>query len=72
MSINDEDTRLPEVEKVPLIIDVEFTEEEHIRSSIEELNPTTTQQTSKPLELPFPSPTPVSYTHLTLPTNREV
>ena len=49
MSINDEDTRLPEVEKVPLIIDVEFTEEEHIHSSVEELNPTTTQQTSKPL-----------------------
>ena len=58
MSINNEDTRLPEVEKVPLIIDVEFTEEEHIRSSVEELNPITTQQTSKPLELPFPSPTP--------------
>ena len=58
MSINNEDTGLPEVEKVPLIIDVEFTEEEHIRSSVEELNPITTQQTSKPLELPFPSPTP--------------
>tara|TARA_B110000003_G_scaffold100941_1_gene103193 strand:+ start:5987 stop:6934 length:948 start_codon:yes stop_codon:yes gene_type:complete len=58
MSINDEDNRLPEVEKVPLIIDVEFTEEEEISSTINELNPITTQKTSKPLELPFSSPTP--------------
>ena len=58
MSINDEDTRLPEVEKVPLIIDVEFTEEEETHSSIDEFNSTKTQQTSRPLDLPFPSPTP--------------
>ena len=58
MSIEDEGTRLPEVENVPLIIDAEFTEEEDIQTSIDELNPLPTQRTSKPLDLPFPSPTP--------------
>jgi len=58
MSIEDEGTRLPEVEKVPLIIDVEFTEEEDIQTSIDELNPLPTQRTNRPLDLPSPSPTP--------------
>ena len=58
MSINNDDNRLPEVENVPLIIDVEFTEEEEIHTSTDSLNEDTTHQTSRPLDLPFPIPTP--------------
>jgi|TARA_B110000438_G_scaffold50385_1_gene50891 chromosome partitioning protein len=58
MSINDDDVRLPKVEKVPLIIDVEFIEDEVVNSSSDNVNPVNTQKTSRPLDLPFPIPTP--------------
>jgi chromosome partitioning protein len=58
MSIKDEDSQLPEVEKVPLIIDVEFVEEEEIDQSFNDVNEVITQKTNRPLDLPFPSPSP--------------
>ena len=57
MSIKDEENQLPEVENVPLIIDVDFVEEEDINQSFNDLNEVTSQKTSRPLDLPFPSPT---------------
>ena len=57
MSAND-DSNLPEVEKIPLIIDAEFTEEEEIRSQTSSLHEISSQKTSRPLDLPYPTPTP--------------
>jgi len=57
MSAND-DSNLPDVEKVPLVIDAEFTEEEEIQSTTSSLNEISSQKTSRPLDLPFPTPTP--------------
>ena len=58
MSVNDDDNQLPKVEKVPLIIDVEFTEDEASNPQSDNFNEVNTQQTNRPLDLPFPTPTP--------------
>ena len=58
MSVNDDDNQLPKVEKVPLIIDVEFTEDEAINPQSDNFNEVNTQQTNRPLDLPFSTPTP--------------
>ena len=57
MPAND-DSNLPEVEKIPLVIDAEFTEEEEIRSQTNSLHEISSQKTSRPLDLPYPTPTP--------------
>ena len=54
----DDDSNLPEVEKIPLVIDAEFTEEEEIQGTTSSLNEISSQKTSRPLDLPFPTPTP--------------
>ena len=54
MGSKDSDQSLPEVGEAPLIIDVEFLEEDD-------------ETLAQPLDS-----IAVSYTHLTLPTNREV
>ena len=58
MSVNGDDNRLPKVEQVPLIIDAEFTENETINNSSDNFNEVKTQQTNRPLDLPFSTPTP--------------
>ena len=45
MSAND-DSNLPEVEKIPLVIDAEFTEEEEIRSQTSSLHEISSQKTN--------------------------
>lgn len=57
MSTSD-DSNLPEVERVPLVIDAEFTEEEESFDSLDNFSQSSTQKTSRPLDLPYPTPNP--------------